>query len=133
MSDDGWENSITATVFGGSEDPNDSAYDGHFITDTEFGCALPYHFLQNPRPQVAILNLANNRMAIVDIVDVGPWNTTDNYWMTNSRPKAETETGTNRSGIDLTPAVAKYLDIDGKGMVSWCFATNLLPGVPNVS
>jgi hypothetical protein len=35
---------ITATVFGGLADPNNSAYDEHFITDTELGVALPFRF-----------------------------------------------------------------------------------------
>jgi hypothetical protein len=35
---------ITATIFGGPDDPNTSFYDGHFITDFEFGVALPAPF-----------------------------------------------------------------------------------------
>jgi hypothetical protein len=39
---------ITATVFGGRADPNNSAYDNHFITDEEFGVALPDRVTANP-------------------------------------------------------------------------------------
>src|SRR6185437_16018 len=35
---------ITATVFGGLLDRNNSAYDGHLITDQEMGVALPCRF-----------------------------------------------------------------------------------------
>src|SRR5262249_24822474 len=41
------------TVFGGAADRNESAYDGHVITDDEEGCALPFHF-DGPRPLVSI-------------------------------------------------------------------------------
>jgi uncharacterized protein (TIGR02594 family) len=114
---------ITATMFGGSSDPNTSAYDGHVITDTELGVALPYHF-KGARPQVRVWK--DSRSVICSIVDVGPWNTNDPYWQTNARPQAESGTDmsgrhTNLAGIDLTPAAAKILGIDGKGIVSWEF------------
>lgn len=116
---------ITATVFGGPSDRNFSAYDGHLITDEEFGVALPNRFVAG-RPQVQVINPVNNKSAICDIVDVGPWNTNDPYWETAARPQAESgidQSGrkTNLAGIDLTPAVARAIDIDGKGKVNWEF------------
>ncbi len=64
------------------------------------------------------------------IVDVGPWNINDPYWLRGARPQAESGTDTtgrhtNRAGIDLTPAVAKALGIDGKGTVDWEFISDI--------
>jgi hypothetical protein len=117
---------IVATVFGGQGDPNNSAYDGHFINDQELGVALPFRF-PNTRPKVRVTNLANGRSAVCSIVDVGPWNTNDPYWQANARPQAETGTDTrgrttNRAGIDLTPGAAAAIGLQGKGMVNWEFA-----------
>jgi uncharacterized protein (TIGR02594 family) len=114
---------ITATVFGGAADRNTSAYDGHVITDSELGVALPYHF-KSAKPQVRVWK--DSRSVVCDIVDVGPWNTNDPYWQTNGRPQAESGTDmtgrhTNLAGIDLTPAAAKIIGVDGKGIVSWEF------------
>lgn len=115
--------SIVATVFGGAEDPNNSAYDDHSINDDEMGVALPARFT-GLRPKVRVFN--GTRVVDCDIVDVGPWNINDKYWETNSRPQAESGTDksgrtTNRAGIDLTPAAAIALGISGKGIVDWMF------------
>jgi len=115
--------SIVATVFGGSGDPNTSAYDGHEIDDDEFGVALPARFT-GKRPKVRVFN--GERSVDCDIVDVGPWNTNDKYWESDSRPQAEsgedlTGRETNKAGIDLTPAAALALGINGKGTVDWMF------------
>jgi hypothetical protein len=117
---------ITATVFGGQADPNRSAYDNHFITDTEFGVALPNRFT-GMRPKVRVTNSRNGKSIVCDIVDVGPWNTRDPYWEGNARPQAESGTDlsgrkTNLAGIDLTPAAAHAIDLNGKGKVDWEFA-----------
>jgi hypothetical protein len=120
---------ITATVFGGKSDPNTSAYDDHVITDDELGVALPAR-IESPRPKVRVFN--GTKAVMCDIVDIGPWNTNDPYWSTGTRPQAESGTDrkgrhTNRAGIDLTPAVARALGIEGKGTVDWEFAKSLLP------
>ena len=114
---------IVATVFGGAEDPNTSAYDNHTIDDDELGVALPARF-SGTRPRVRVFN--GSRSVDCTIVDVGPWNTNDKYWEHNARPQAESgrdQTGrsTNRAGIDLTPAAAFALGINGKGIVDWMF------------
>jgi len=114
---------ITATVFGGASDPNNSAYDNHFITDSELGVALPNRF-KGERPKVRVFK--GGRDIVCSIVDVGPWNTNDPYWETGTRPQAESGTDrggrhTNKAGIDLTPAAASALGIDGKGLVDWEF------------
>jgi len=125
---------IVATVFGGDSDPNRSAYDNHFITDLEVGVALPSR-LTGSRPQVRVTNSSTGKSVICSIVDVGPWNTNDAYWETNSRPEAEAgvdRTGrkTNLAGIDLTPAAARAIGINGKGRVDWEFVQPSATGRP---
>ena len=114
---------ITATVFGGSSDQETSAYDGHVISDSELGVALPARFPPGARPKVQVWN--QGRSVACDIVDVGPWNTDDPYWKTGGRPEAESGVSrgrlTNRAGIDLTPAAARAIGIDGEGKVDWEF------------
>jgi peptidoglycan hydrolase-like protein with peptidoglycan-binding domain len=128
-----WLENITCTVFGGKSDPNKSAYEDRWITDTELGCALPYRF-EGERQQVRILNRATGKECITEIVDVGPWNTNDPYWETGSRPQAESGTDmsgrkTNLAGIDVTPGAAKALGLSGKGQVDWAFVSNFDAGV----
>ena len=117
---------ITATVFGGSSEFKRSDYDGHVITDDELGVALPFRF-GGTRPTVRVFNPVNGASVLCDIVDVGPWNGNDPYWETGGRPQAESGIAqdgrrTNLAGIDLTPAAARQLGIDGKGEVQWEFA-----------
>ena len=118
-------------MFGGDDDPNNSAYDEHFITDKELGCALPHKF-KGPRPQVMVVNTANRRRVTCQIVDVGPWFTDDPYWVTGGRPRAEPTGSTiqggpndgrtsNGAGIDLTPGAATAIGLDGTGLVNWRF------------
>jgi len=115
--------SITATVFGGPGDFNRSAYDGHVIGLSELGVALPAR-ITGPLPTVRVFQ--GDKSVVCKIVDVGPWNTDDPYWKTGARPQSETGTDrrgrhTNHAGIDLTPAAAKALGINGKGIVDWEF------------
>ncbi len=112
---------IIATVFGGASDIETSAYTGHRIDDTIIGVALPAHL---PNAKVRVHN--GNKSVIADVVDIGPWNTNDPYWEAHNRPQAESGTDmhgrhTNKAGIDLTPATARALGIDGKGIVDWEF------------
>lgn len=113
----GIQKGITATVFSGSGDLETSAYTGKSVDPTVPGVALPLHF-QGPRPKVRVS--ANGRSVDCEICDVGPHNTHDPYWQTGSRPLAEAQLG-NRAGIDLTPAAASAIQIDGKGLVDWEF------------
>jgi hypothetical protein len=131
---------ITATVFGGGNDPQTSAYDGHLINETELGVALPYHF---PGERRLVRVFANGKSVVAHIVDVGPWNDSpgDQYWIGTGRPLSETQFAqrltaqngrvpTNDAGIDLTPALAAALGIDGKGKVDWEFADTQPPLPP---
>lgn len=114
---------IVATVFGGSAEPTNSPYTGAPIDDEILGVALPVRFV-GVRPKVRVYS--GNKSTVADIVDVGPWNINDPYWNTGKRPQAESGTDmrgrkTNKAGIDLTPALANALGIDGKGVVDWEF------------
>jgi len=116
---------ILATEFGGKKDHEVSAYTGKVLNDTDFYCALPYHF-KEPRPKVKVTSIKTSESVICSIEDIGPWNTHDPYWETGSRPQAESghdHTGrkTNHAGIDLSPAAAKTLNIGGMGYVNWEF------------
>ena len=125
------QRNIICSEFGGSDDVNYSAYDEHYIDDTELGCALPYKF-KGPRPEVLVVNTKNRRRVTCQIVDVGPWFTDDPYWQTGTRPRAEPQgsiidggpndgRSSNGAGIDLTPGAAKAIGLDGMGTVNWRF------------
>jgi len=123
----GIQTNITATMFGGMK----SAY-GPPIDDNSPGVALPYRF-PDPRPRVRVSNPKTGASIDCDVVDVGPWNINDPYWLTGARPEAESGTDlgqvgakrpTNKAGIDLTLAAAKAVGIDGKGLCNWQFIDN---------
>lgn len=114
---------IVATVFGGAADPETDAYTGKRIDDTVLGVALPARLLN---AKVRVHN--GGESVVASVVDIGPWNTNDPYWEAGKRPQAESGTDmrgrrTNKAGIDLTPATARALGIDGKGVVDWEFTT----------
>jgi hypothetical protein len=122
----GLQTEIKASVFGGESDYNVSAYDEEkVLNDTDLYIALPDRF-EGERPMVMVRNRETDLSAIAAIEDVGPWNIDDPYWIKGTRPQAETGTDmtgrtTNGAGIDLSPALAKALGIDGMGMVDWQF------------
>jgi N-acetylmuramoyl-L-alanine amidase len=134
---------IETTVFGGSGDPNYSAYGpydaqgrGPYLDDSELYVALPWRWTGD-RPKVRVFNRETGLNAIGDIMDVGPWNTDDEeYVHGDERPSAETHyamhealpTGpnagkvpTNGAGLDLSPALARAVGISGKGRCDWAF------------
>ena len=131
---------IWATVFAGDSVAYPDVAPGW---NNRPGVALPAWFT-GPRPQVRVINAANNLSVVCEIVDQGPWNYTskmsglpgDPYWLTGMRPQAESGIdmigrATNGAGIDLTPAAAraigfKIIERDGKiiaggGLVHWEF------------
>ena len=72
------------------------------------------------------------------LIGIGPWNINDPYWVANTRPQAESGTDkggrhTNKAGIDLSPAVGRALDIDGKGTLDWWFETTAPAPSPHPS
>lgn len=122
---------IICSVFGGKADPNNSAYAPYdAITDTELSCALPYKWA-GERPKVLVYNIRNGKEVVCTIRDVGPWLTDDfAYVMGDDRPVAETSPlprgphkgkDSNGAGIDLTPAAAKAIDLNGLEPVNWMF------------
>jgi hypothetical protein len=117
---------IVASVFGGAEDYNVSAYDENkVLNDTDLYVALPDR-IEGDRPKVLVINRETGDCAIASIEDVGPWNVDDPYWQTGTRPQAESGTdmngrATNGAGIDLSPMLAGILNIDGMGQVDWDF------------
>jgi hypothetical protein len=126
---------ITATVFGGDGDEQRVAYQD--VTPgwpNRSGVALPARF-SDPRPKVRIS--IDGRSAVCDIVDLGPWYPSargpeDRYWETDARPRAESDPRTNRAGIDLTPAAAREIGLNGKGIVDWEFVmAKATPVQPN--
>lgn len=128
---------IKASVFGGSKDPNKSAYSPFDnITDTELSVALPWKFV-GLRPRVWVKNRANGKEVVCQIRDLGPWLLDDDYWENDTRPLAETcfknkqplprgpHKGKvpNGAGIDLTPGAARAIGLSGLGQVDWRFET----------
>jgi hypothetical protein len=66
------------------------------------------------------------RALVVPVLDVGPWNTDDDYWSTGLRPAAERGRGTyrtpiNRAGIDLSDATFATLGLRDNDTVEWRF------------
>jgi N-acetylmuramoyl-L-alanine amidase len=117
---------ITASVFGGESDYNVSAYDENVVlNDTDLYIALPDRF-EGERPLVRVVNTKTGKSAVAMIEDVGPWNIDDPYWAMGTRPQAESGTDmsgreTNGAGIDLSPALADAIGVDGMGVVDWEF------------
>jgi len=135
------QTNIICTVFGGANDPNNSAYPPYaFIDDNVKGVALPWRFPNSGRPSVRVINRANNKEVVCEILDLGPWMIDDNYWTKNQRPIAEqcwqTQTPLpsgpnagrvpNGAGIDVTPGAANAIGLSGKGNVDWDFVKDAL-------
>jgi N-acetylmuramoyl-L-alanine amidase len=129
-----WQEDVETTVFGGKADPNNSAYAPYGpIDDKVLACAVPFKF-GGVRPQIVVRNRANGKQTIVEILDVGPWMVDDAYWESAARPVAEVcyaekktlpsgpnkgVVPSNRAGLDLTPAAAKAIGLEGKGQCDW--------------
>ena len=66
------------------------------------------------------------RAIVVPVLDVGPWNVSDDYWASNRRPAAERKVGafrapSNRAGIDLSDATFAALGLRDNDWVEWRF------------
>lgn len=67
-----------------------------------------------------------DRVLVVPVVDVGPWNIADPYWLHDARPASEQGRGTyrtptNTAGIDLSDAVFAALGLTDNDYVDWRF------------
>lgn len=122
---------VTATVFGTPSDglsDDDTAYsDVAPGWANRLGCAYPYRFT-GPRPTLRLTNRATGKTVDAPVIDVGPWNKTDNWLLSGTRPRVERlfrdkqpddygRIPRNDAGIDLTPATAAALGLNGKGKV----------------
>ncbi|HLZ02176.1 MAG TPA: peptidoglycan recognition family protein [Bradyrhizobium sp.] len=127
---------IVATEFGGEGDEQRVAYsDVQSGWANRAGVALPTRF-SGQRPKVRVFK--GSKSCLCDIIDVGPWYPSargpeDRYWETGSRPRAELDDRTNRAGIDLTPAAANAISLNGKGIVDWEFADAVAHGKDTVT
>jgi hypothetical protein len=66
------------------------------------------------------------RALVVPVLDVGPWNTDDDYWSTGQRPAAERGRGAyrtpvNSAGIDLSDATFATLGMRDNDVIEWRF------------
>ena len=74
---------------------------------------------------------------VCEILDLGPWMIDDCYWGADGRPMAEIcyfgrdplpsgpnkgKVPTNAAGLDLTPAAARLIGLEGKSFCDWQFA-----------
>ncbi|MEK6833179.1 MAG: hypothetical protein AABY32_03960 [Nanoarchaeota archaeon] len=59
-----------------------------------------------------------NKLITCKVLDVGPWNTKDDYWNSGNRPKSEFSKG-NKAGIDLSDEVCRQLEIPRKIGIVW--------------
>lgn len=127
----GFYRGIVATMFGGPSDAMSDAQTAYanLIAPGWWdrpGVALPARISDRPLPLVKVTH--NGKSVICPVIDVGPWNIKDPYWISGARPQAEsgfdmTGRRTNLAGIDLTPAAANAIGLPGKGLVDWEFTT----------
>lgn len=103
-----------------------------YMRDTDLGIALPSREALNH--WVEVYYPETGKRVTVEVIDVGPWNIKDPYWVRGKRPSAETGTDawgrkTNLAGIDLSYQTWLALGVDKKkafsgthsGTVHWKF------------
>ena len=78
------------------------------------------------------------RILVVPVLDVGPWNTNDDYWSNGQRPAAERGRGAyrtpvNRAGIDLSDATFATLGLRDNDWVEWRFVHRGYVPLPRVA
>lgn len=95
---------------------------GHVIARDSMFVALPHRAALGKRVEVRY----GTRAVVVPVLDVGPWNIDDAYWMTSRRPAAERNRGyyrapSNAAGIDLSDGVFAALGLRDNAWVEWRF------------
>jgi hypothetical protein len=142
----GLHQDIFATYFGGSGDPNYSAYppydndgNGVFLDDTSLYVAVPWNVEDEAQRErgIRVYNRANGRNKVGKVWDKGPWMVDDNYELTQTRPIAEQcfnsktplprgpnagKIPANPAGIDVSPAMYEALGMTDNGLVDWEWA-----------
>ena len=132
---------IEATVFGGSDDPNNSAYPPYELLDGDdqdfvaLPCTFDSGLFPDNPPRVRVYK--GELSAVGYVADKGPWTVDDEkYVHGEARPVAEQcyeahkplpsgpnkgKIPTNKAAIDLSPHLAEKIGLAGKGIVSWAF------------
>lgn len=95
---------------------------GHRIQENDWFVALPSRKALKKKVYVC----HQDTCLIAEVKDVGPWNSSDPYWISNMRPQAESGIDkfgrrTSRSGIDLSDGVAYALNCGDMCNVTWEF------------
>jgi hypothetical protein len=95
---------------------------GLVITASAMFVALPHRMALHKEVEVRY----GGRAVVVPVLDVGPWNIDDDYWVGDRRPAAELGRGyyrkpANRAGIDLSNAVYAALGLPDNAWVDWRF------------
>jgi hypothetical protein len=78
-----------------------------------------------------------DRVIVVPVLDVGPWNVDDEYWEHDARPASERghgyyRTPVNTAGIDLSNAVFAVLGLPDNDMVDWRFVHRGYVALPHL-
>lgn len=76
-----------------------------------------------------------DRVVVVEVEDVGPWNIDDDYWTHGDRPAAERGRGAfrapvNPAGIDLSDPVFAELGMRDNDTVEWRFVHRGIAWLP---
>lgn len=79
-----------------------------------------------------------DRVQVVPVRDVGPWNTDDDYWTRGSRPASERGKGAyrkpaNAAGIDLSDATFAALGLKDNDYLEWRFVHRGYVPLPHIS
>jgi RHS repeat-associated protein len=136
-----WDGRFTvlATEFASPDDPENKSDGSGPVDGAALQAALPSRSADNRQISVSYLQEHAGASCGITalVVDTGPYNYTDPYWQTGTRPKAEAEFANKTTddygripsqpaGIDLTPAVMNALGITGptgtrSATVTWEF------------
>ena len=84
--------------------------------------ALPHRLALHKHVEIRY----RQRVMVVPVLDVGPWNVDDDYWVDSRRPASERGVGryrtpVNRAGIDLSDPVFATLGLRTNDWVEWRF------------
>ncbi len=95
---------------------------GDVIHDGAMFVALPHRSALRRDVEIRY----RDRVTVVPVLDVGPWNTDDAYWESGQRPAAERGRGAyrtpvNRAGIDLSDGVFFALGLRDNDYLEWRF------------
>ena len=99
------------------------------ITSTRLVIKSDSRFVALPHPRVLgrmVEVRYRDRVVVVPVLDVGPWNVDDAYWERDARPASERGRGAyrtpvNTAGIDLSDAVFAELGLPDNDRVDWRF------------